>query len=109
MSLPPLPSQTPPPAPENRPSRMARRTGRLRAVGVAGAVASLGVFTGLAASHQPAGGSDSAQQEVTMPTASDSANPQYDSGTDDSFFAEDEQPGIAPAGQDGPAAMSGGS
>jgi hypothetical protein len=108
MSLPPLPSHTPD-APDNRPAEIARRSARLRAIGVAGAVATLGVFTGLAASHQPAGGSGSGQGAIEAPSADGATSPEETGGAVDFFFPEDAQSSIAPAGQDSPAAMSGGS
>lgn len=109
------PDQTAPPGPEpsGRRARVDERTKHLRTMGVAGAVATLGVFAGLAAVTH--GGSSSAQP-ATDRNASDDATRDslFDEALDrfkeGDFFDSDGLSGILP-GIDGssPGTTSGGS
>ncbi len=123
MSLPP---PTPPqePAPEDRRAQVAERTKHLRSLGVAGAVATLGAFAGLAAvthtgsgSAQPAATSVDPATDPAQTTQPDDLLPQFDQFDLDRFGQSDffDLPGsgsggIAPgASGSPPSAMSGGS
>ncbi len=123
MSEPPT---TPPQdsAPEDRRVQVAERTKHLRSLGVAGAVATLGVFAGLAAvthngsgSAQPAATSDDPATNPAQATQPDDQLPQLDQFDFDQFGRSDffDSPGsgsggISPgASGSPPSATSGGS
>jgi hypothetical protein len=118
------PTTTPPQdsPPEDRRAQVAERTKHLRSLGVAGAVATLGVFAGLAAvthtgsgSAQPAATSVDSATDPSQATRPDDQLPQFDRfgqfGQGDFFDSPGSGSGGISPGASGspPSAMSGGS
>ena len=93
MSLPPLNPRDPAAmAAASRRAHIAIRTARLRTLGTAGAITTLGVFTGLAAAHSPASSKPAAiappVADTVVPTTSQPRTPS------DNGFVPDNQGGL---------------
>ena len=101
---------------ENRPTgrreQVAERTRHLRSLGVAGAVATLGVFTGLAAMSQSASSTTQPSQTTVNPASqSTQVDDGLDTSTQNGFFDSSSASGGVSAATPGSAASvsSGGS
>lgn len=108
---PPTPPQDSPP--HDRRAQVAERTRHLRSIGVAGAVATLGVFAGLAAvTHSGSGSAQPAATSVDAATDPAQATQLDDQFDQSDFFdsAGSSSGGISPgASSSSPSTMSGGS
>ena len=112
MSLPPLvPPQSPqPPEPADRRAQITERTAYLRTMSVAGAIAALGVFTGLAASHDAGGGvtATPVAGAVCGAAAGQAVLGRSDDDVAKDFFTQDDGSDLAPVTGAAPATTSGG-
>lgn len=103
----------PPEDPAGRREQVVERTRHLRSLGVAGAVAALGVFTGLAAtSHSTPAATQSSQPAVDAASQSTQVDDGLDSAAQNGFFDTSPSPsssGVSAGSGPGASVMSGGS